>query len=112
MAITYVPMTKQDHKDIKRLITEAWFSDYPFKEKYIKLYASGYLNMYLSHSDYKMVAKDGDKVVGFLFGNIKKEDKLISRKLTYVLSTLVVVYIAYKCRKTLKQLILAQLTFV
>ena len=72
MAITYVPMTKQDHKDIKRLITEAWFSDYPFKKKYIKLYASGYLNMYLSHSDYKMVAKDGDKVVGFLFGNIKK----------------------------------------
>ena len=72
MAIKYLPMTKEDHKDIKRLITEAWFSDYPFKEKYIKLYASGYLNMYLSEADYKMVAKDGDKVVGFIFGNIKK----------------------------------------
>lgn len=72
MAITYMPMTKKDHKDIKRLITEAWFSDYPFKEKYIKLYASGYLNMYLAESDYKMVAKDGDKVVGFLFGNLYK----------------------------------------
>lgn len=71
MAIQYMPMTKQDHKDIKRLITEAWFSDYPFKKKYIKLYASGYLNMYLSEADYKMVAKDDDKVVGFIFGNIK-----------------------------------------
>lgn len=72
MAIKYLPMTKQDHKDIKRLITDAWFSDYPFKEKYIKLYASGYLNMYLAEADYEMVAKDGDKVVGFIFGNIKK----------------------------------------
>ena len=36
MDIKYEEMTKQDYKDIKRLITEAWFSDYPFKEKYIK----------------------------------------------------------------------------
>lgn len=71
MAIKYLPMTKKDHKDIKRLITEEWFSEYTFKEKYIKLYASGYLNMYLAESDYMMVAKDGDKVVGFIFGNIK-----------------------------------------
>lgn len=72
MDIKYVEMTKKDHKDIKRLITEAWFSEYPFKEKYINLYASGYLNMYLAESDYKMVAKVNDKVVGFIFGNIKK----------------------------------------
>jgi hypothetical protein len=65
-------MTKNDHKDIKRLITEAWFSDYTFKDFYIKLYASGYLNMYLAHADYKVVAKDGNKVVGFIFGNYKK----------------------------------------
>lgn len=72
MDIKYETMTKQDHKAIKRLITEAWFSDYPFKEKYIKLYASGYLNMYLAKSDYQVVVKDKDKVVGFIFGNIKK----------------------------------------
>ena len=82
MDIKYVEMTKKDHKDIKRLITEAWFSDYPFKEKYIKLYASGYLNMYLSESDYKIVAKDGDKVVGFIFGNLNKpplKQRIISK---------------------------------
>ena len=67
MDIKYEKMTKNDHKDIKRLITEAWFSDYTFKDFYIKLYASGYLNMYLAHADYKVVAKDGDKVVGFIF---------------------------------------------
>lgn len=72
MDIKYVEMTTKDHKAIKRLITQAWFGEYPFKEKYIKLYASGYLNMYLSESDYQVVAKDGDKVVGFIFGNIKK----------------------------------------
>ena len=37
----------------------------------------------------------------YLLGNIKKEDKLISKKLTYILSGLAVVYIAYKCRKTI-----------
>jgi len=82
MAIEYMPMTKKDHKDIKRLITEAWFGDYPFKEKYIKLYASGYLNMYLSKADYKIVAKDGDKVVGFIFGNVKNaplKQRIISK---------------------------------
>lgn len=72
MAITYMPMTKQDYNEIKQLITEAWFSDYPFKKRYIKLYASFYLNMYLAASDYKIVAKDGDKVVGFIFGNLNK----------------------------------------
>ncbi len=72
MAIQYMPMTKADYEDIKRLITEAWFSDYPFKEKYIKLYANGYLNMYLAESDYMMVAKDNGKLVGFLFGNLNK----------------------------------------
>ena len=82
MDIKYVEMTKKDHKDIKRLITEAWFSDYPFKQKYIKLYASGYLNMYLSESDYKIVAKDGDKIVGFIFGNLNKaplKQRIISK---------------------------------
>lgn len=72
MDIKYEEMTKKDYEAIKRLITEAWFSDYPFKEKYIKLYAQGYLNMYLAKADYKIVAKDNDKVVGFLFGNVKK----------------------------------------
>ena len=72
MNIKYMKMKKKDYKDIKRLITETWFTDYPFKNKYIKLYASGYLNMYLAKSDFKIVAKDNDKVIGFIFGNLKK----------------------------------------
>lgn len=72
MDIKYEQMTKDDYGTIKKLITEAWFSDYPFDEKYIRLYANGYLNMYLAKADYKIVAKDGDKVVGFLFGNVKQ----------------------------------------
>ena len=80
MDIKYETMTKNDHKDIKRLITEAWFSDYTFKDFYIKLYASGYLNMYLAHADYKVVAKDGNKVVGFIFGNYKKPSFFVRLK--------------------------------
>ena len=72
MNIKYMKMKKKDYKDIKRLITETWFTDYPFKNKYIKLYASGYLNMYLAKSDFKIVAKDNDKVIGFIFGILKK----------------------------------------
>lgn len=85
MDIKYEQMTKKDHKDIKRLITEAWFADYTFKDFYIKLYASGYLNMYLAHADYKMVAKDGDKVVGFIFGNYKKPSFFVRLKAKFKL---------------------------
>ncbi len=37
----------------------------------------------------------------YLIGNLKKEDKLLNRKLTYVLSILGVTYIIYRARKTL-----------
>lgn len=103
MAIEYMPMTKQDYNDIKRLITEAWFSEYPFKEKYIKLYASGYLNLYLSESDYKMVAKDDGKVVGFIFGNFKKaslKQRIISNFKLFIYS--IYMLFSYPGRRGLK----------
>ncbi len=72
MEIKYERMTENDYPAIKKLITEAWFGDYEFKKKYIKQYANCYLYMYLSESDFQTVAKDGDKVVGFIFGKYRK----------------------------------------
>ncbi len=71
MEIKYEKMTKSDYPEIKNLIKEAWFNEYPFARKYIKQYEDGYLYMYLYESDYQVVAKDNGKVVGFIFGKYK-----------------------------------------
>ena len=76
MEIRYEKMSKKDYADVKRLITEAWFSDYPFPKEIIDLYSKGYLYMYLSELDYCVVAKDGDKTVGFIFGRNNKVSHL------------------------------------
>ena len=43
MEIKYEKMTKSDYPEIKNLIKEAWFNEYPFGRKYIKQYEDGYL---------------------------------------------------------------------
>lgn len=68
MSITYEKMTKRDYPFVKELITQAWFSEYTFSKNVINLYAKGYLYMYLSELDYCVVARDGEKTIGFLFG--------------------------------------------
>ena len=72
MNIHYEEMQKSDYNRIMELITQAWFSEYNFSKRVISLYAKGYLYMYLSELSYKQVAKDGGKVVGFLFGRCDK----------------------------------------
>lgn len=72
MDIIYTDMTKKDYPDVKRLIKEAWFSEYNFSKRMIEKYARGYLYMYLSELDYCKVAKDGDNVIGFIFGRCNK----------------------------------------
>lgn len=37
----------------------------------------------------------------YLFGNIKKDDKLINKKLSYILSVFASIYIIYKCKTTI-----------
>lgn len=70
--ITYRELTHKDYRSIINLTKEIWFDEYPYKE-YIKvLYAKGYLYEYLSESSYKMVAVDDNKVIGFIFGRLKK----------------------------------------
>ncbi len=73
MQISYRKMLKKDHATIKRLVTEAWFSDYNFPKCVIKMYAKGYLYGYLSESNFQYVAvNDQDEAVGFIFGRVKK----------------------------------------
>ena len=72
MNITYEKLTTKDYQRVKELVTQAWFEEYNFSKKVIDLYAKGYLYMYLSELDYCIVAKDGDRVVGFIFGRNNK----------------------------------------
>ena len=76
MDILYRDAKKKDYKDIKRLIGEAWFDEYMeeygFKPWVVELYRKGYIYMYLAESNYIKVAEADNKVVGFLFGRIKK----------------------------------------
>jgi len=74
-------MTKADYIPVKNLITDAWFSEYIFPKRTIRLYANGYLYMYLSELDYCMVAKDGDETIGFIFG--RNNNINIFKKLYY-----------------------------
>lgn len=70
--ITFQNMSRSEYKDIKRLVKEAWFDNYPFPNSVLDIYASYYLFHYLSESDYRFVAKDNNSVVGFIFGKGKK----------------------------------------
>lgn len=75
MNIIYSDLTKSDYGEVKRLIKQAWFSDYNFSPRIIEQYANGYLYMYLSELDYCKVVKDtdaNDKVIGFIFGRCNK----------------------------------------
>lgn len=76
MAISYRIMEKKDYNRVKELITQAWFSEYPFKKKIIRLYAKAYLYSYLAEANFQRVACDGDKVCGFIFGRYKKAKRL------------------------------------
>ena len=65
-------MQKSDYQAIKKLIIQAWFSEYNFSNKIKFSYAEAYLRLYLSESNYRVVACDKENVVGFLFGRHKK----------------------------------------
>ena len=72
MEVLYREATKNDYKEIKRLIGEAWFDEYieeyNFSKRVVELYRKGYIYMYLAESNYIEVAEYDGKVVGFLFG--------------------------------------------
>ena len=75
MNLKYEKMSKSDYADVRRLIKQAWFSDEEyekFSKRTIDLYEKGYLYMYLSELDYCKVVKDGNNVIGFIFGRGKK----------------------------------------
>ena len=72
MNITYRKMNRGDYQAVKELIIQAWFSEYEFKDRVKKRYADAYLRIYLADSNYRMVACDDGKVVGFLLGKHRK----------------------------------------
>ena len=72
MNITYRKMNRGDYQVVKKLIRQAWFDEYVFKDKVKDDYAKAYLRTYLADSNYRMVACDDDKVVGFLLGKHRK----------------------------------------
>ena len=72
MDIKYRTLCKKDFKQIKHLISEAWFSGYDLPKKYKVMYADAYINYYLGNSNYTEVALDNDKIIGFIFAKAKK----------------------------------------
>ena len=64
MNITYRKMNRGEYQVVKKLIRQAWFDEYVFKDKVKDDYAKAYLRTYLADSNYRMVACDDDKVVG------------------------------------------------
>lgn len=72
MNITYRKMNRGDYQAVKTLIRQAWFDEYEFKDRVKKRYADAYLRIYLADSNYRMVACDDGKVVGFLLGKHRK----------------------------------------
>ncbi|MBQ3024354.1 MAG: GNAT family N-acetyltransferase [Spirochaetaceae bacterium] len=72
MKITCRKMQKTDYQEIKKLIIQAWFSEYKFSNKIKGYYASAYLRLYLSESNYRIVVCDNDNVIAFLFGRHRK----------------------------------------
>ena len=72
MNIEFRKKNHKDYKQIKRLINEAWFKDYPFKKSTIKQYEQAYMYMYLADTNHSVVATFNNEVVGFLFARINK----------------------------------------
>ena len=72
MTIKYRKIKKQDYPYIKELVKDAWFKDYPLSEKIKYKYATGYLHFHLGNSNFVNVATIDDKLVGFIFGRVKK----------------------------------------
>lgn len=72
MSITYRDMNRGDYQAVKTLIRQAWFDEYEFSERVKNSYARAYLRIYLADSNYRKVACDGDKVIGFLLGKHRK----------------------------------------
>lgn len=71
--IKTISYNKCYNEDIKNLIINEWFIEYPFNKKVINKYATGYLYMYLAKSNYlKLVVNDDNKVIGFIFAKIGK----------------------------------------
>lgn len=69
--INYESMRRKDYTVVKELIKHAWFDDYNYSKGVINLYCNYYLAHYLKKSDFLVVAKDDDKVVGFIMGSSK-----------------------------------------
>ena len=72
MSIQYRKMNRDDYQAVKALIRQAWFDEYEFKDRVKNAYARAYLRIYLADSNYRMVACDDGKVVGFLLGKHRK----------------------------------------
>ena len=72
MNITYRKMNRGDYQAVKALIRQAWFDEYEFSDRVKNSYARAYLRIYLADSNYRMVACDDDKVIGFLLGKHRK----------------------------------------
>lgn len=72
MNIQYRKMNRGDYQAVKSLIRQAWFDEYEFSDKVKDSYARAYLRIYLADSNYRMVACENDKVVGFLLGKHRK----------------------------------------
>ena len=65
-------MNRGDYQAVKALIRQAWFDEYEFSDRVKNSYARAYLRIYLADSNYRMVACDDDKVIGFLLGKHRK----------------------------------------
>ena len=72
MSITYRDMNRGDYQAVKTLIRQAWFDEYEFSDRVKNSYARAYLRIYLADSNYRKVACDGEKVIGFLLGKHRK----------------------------------------
>lgn len=72
MAFVYTVLKKENFNEIRDLVGDAWYTDYIDNKKIYKLYTSYYLYHYVAESEYRMIVKDKDKVIGFLFGKAKK----------------------------------------
>ncbi len=69
---TYHNLNKKDFESVRHLVGKAWYEEYEDNPKIYRLYTGYYLYHYVAESSYRIVVKDNDKVIGFLFGNTSK----------------------------------------
>ena len=73
MNIEYRKMNRGDYQAVKKLIKQAWFDEYEFKDSVKNAYANAYLRIYLADSNYRMAAcNEENEVIGFLLGKRRK----------------------------------------